>query len=112
MPGDHDFSRRGLARGSLGQAQDQPGHREHGSEHTADDGEILASEPKLTGYEVAAQLIPQFPDQILIGRMVNEKGQESHRMQFGAKVSKTVKEKKNYINSFKWMLTSLLFQMK
>ena len=58
-----------------------------------DDGEILASEPKLTGYEVAAQLIPQFPDQILLGRMINEKGVESHRLQFGGTATKTVKEK-------------------
>ena len=64
---------------------------------TSDDGEILASEPKLVGYEVAAQLIPQFPDQIMIGRMISDKGVEAHRLQFGAKASKTVKEKNGTI---------------
>lgn len=62
---------------------------------TADDGEILASEPKLTGYEVAAQLIPQFPDQLVIGRMVNSEGVESHRLQFGAKSGKTALKEKS-----------------
>lgn len=60
---------------------------------TADDGEILASEPKLVGYEVAALLIPQFPDQIMIGRMSNEEGVTKPRLQFGAAATKVVKEK-------------------
>jgi hypothetical protein len=64
---------------------------------TDEAGEILASEPKLTGYEVAAQLIPQFPDQILLGRMLNPAGAEAHRLQFGGKVTKTVKEKNGEI---------------
>lgn len=64
---------------------------------TSDDGEILASEPKLIGYEVAAQLIPQFPDQIMIGRMIGPNGAEAHRLQFGAKSNKTVKEKNGTI---------------
>lgn len=61
---------------------------------TAEDGEILASEPKLCGYEVAAQLIPQFPDQILVGPMLNEKGAKAHRLQFGGKVSKSSRDQK------------------
>lgn len=64
---------------------------------TAEDGEILASEPKLQGYEVAAQLIPQFPDQIMIGRMSNAEGVVKPRLQFAAAASKAVKEKNGEI---------------
>ncbi len=64
---------------------------------TGEDGEIMASEPKMQGYEVAATLIPQFPDQIMIGRMVSPKGTEMHRLQFSAKSSKVVKEKSGEI---------------
>ncbi len=60
---------------------------------TADDGEIIASEPKLVGYEVAALLIPSFPDQIMIGRMSNAEGVTKPRLQFGASPTKVVKEK-------------------
>lgn len=62
-----------------------------------ENGEITHSEPKLMGYEVAAQLIPQFPDQIMIGRMTNSEGKEGHRIQFSAKASKVVKEKSGEI---------------
>jgi hypothetical protein len=63
----------------------------------ADDGEITSSEPKLVGYEVAALLIPQFPDQIMIGRMTNEAGVTKPRLQFNAIASKAVKEKSGEI---------------
>lgn len=62
-----------------------------------EDGEILVSEPKLVGYEVAALLIPQFPDQIMIGRMTNGEGAVRPRLQFGAAASKVVKEKNGEI---------------
>lgn len=61
--------------------------------NVAEDGEIVASEPKLIGYEVAALLIPQFPDQIVIGRMTNGEGLVKPRLQFAGAPSKTVKEK-------------------
>lgn len=63
----------------------------------ADDGEITVSEPKLIGYEVAALLIPQFPDQILIGRMTNEAGLTKPRLQFNTVPTKSVKEKSGEI---------------
>lgn len=63
----------------------------------SEDGEITASEPKLIGYEVAALLIPQFPDQIVIGRMTNEAGITKPRLQFTATTSKSVKEKNGEI---------------
>lgn len=64
---------------------------------TDETGEILISEPKLIGYEVAAMLIPQFPDQIMIGRMTNAEGAVRPRLQFGAAASKCVKEKNGEI---------------
>lgn len=64
---------------------------------TGDDGEITVSEPKLMGYEVAALLIPQFPDQIMIGRMTNAEGVVKPRLQFGAAATKSVKEKNGEI---------------
>lgn len=66
----------------------------------AEDGEILISEPKLIGYEVAALLIPQFPDQILIGRMSNGEGVTKPRLQFGAAPTKVVKEKNGEVKKF------------
>lgn len=60
---------------------------------TEDNGEIIASEPKLLGYEVAAQIIPQFPDQIMIGRMTNAEGTVKPRLQFTSSAQKVVKEK-------------------
>jgi hypothetical protein len=66
----------------------------------AEDGEILTSEPKLIGYEVAALLIPQFPDQILIGRMSNGEGLTKPRLQFGAAPTKVVKEKNGEVKKF------------
>lgn len=62
-----------------------------------DNGAILASEPKLIGYEVAALLIPQFPDQIMIGRMTNAEGVTKPRLQFSASATKSVKEKNGEI---------------
>ena len=63
----------------------------------AEDGEITVSEPKLVGYEVAALLIPQFPDQILIGRMTNPEGVTKPRLQFNTVPTKAVKEKSGEI---------------
>ena len=57
-----------------------------------DDGEILASEPKLVGYEVAALILPQFPDQIMIGRMINAEGVSKPRLQFANTATKVAKD--------------------
>jgi hypothetical protein len=54
---------------------------------------VLTSEPKLIGHDVAALLIPQFPDKILIGRMSNAEGVVKPRLQFSSVPTKTVKEK-------------------
>lgn len=64
---------------------------------TEENGEITASEPKLLGYEVAAQLIPQFPDQIMVGRMTNAEGVVKPRLQFTSAAQKAVKEKNGTI---------------
>lgn len=64
---------------------------------TEENGEITASEPKLLGFEVAAQLIPQFPDQIMIGRMTNPEGVVKPRLQFTSAAQKSVKEKNGTI---------------
>jgi hypothetical protein len=64
---------------------------------TEENGEITASEPKLLGYEVAAQLIPQFPDQIMVGRMTNAEGVVKPRLQFTSAAQKSVKEKNGTI---------------
>lgn len=64
---------------------------------TEENGEITASEPKLLGFEVAAQIIPQFPDQIMIGRMSNEEGMVKPRLQFTSAAQKAVKEKNGQI---------------
>lgn len=68
-----------------------------------EDGEILDSEPQLLGYKVASTLIPQFPDQLVVGRMVDPEGKEYHRLQFCASVTKTsvdnkTKEVKRFTN--------------
>ena len=55
----------------------------------AKNGEILESEPNLLGYKVASTYLPQFPDQIVVGRMVDPDGNEMHRLQFSAGVSKS-----------------------
>jgi len=64
---------------------------------TAENGEITLCEPKLIGYEVAALLIPSFPDQIMIGRMSNAEGVVRPRLQFEATATKVVKEKNGEI---------------
>lgn len=56
-----------------------------------DTGEIMESAPKLSGYSVAEGLILQFPDVLVVGRMV--KGEKTaHRIQFNAGVAKTSKD--------------------
>lgn len=67
---------------------------------TAEDGEITSGEPKLVGYEVAAMFIPQFPDQILIGRMSNPEGAVKPRLQFTGVLTKSVKEKNGEMKKF------------
>lgn len=53
-----------------------------------EDGEILDSTPKLHGYQVAAGLVQQFDDVLVVGRMT--KGEKkAHRFQLLAGVSKT-----------------------
>lgn len=66
----------------------------------ADDGEITAAEPRLTGFDLPLQVIPQFPDQILIGRMTNAEGITKPRLQFGCAPSKSVREKNGEIKKF------------
>ncbi len=57
----------------------------------AENGELLESSPRLVGYSVAEGLIQQFPDVLVVGRMV--KGDKiSHRIQFLAGVSKQAKD--------------------
>ena len=68
-----------------------------------DDGEITDSEPQLLGYKLPAVLLPQFPTQLVVGRMQNPEGKEEHRLQFNASVSKAsvdnkTKELKKYTN--------------
>ena len=68
------------------------------------EGEIEQSEPTLLGYKLAATLLPQFPDQLVIGRMINpQTGEMLHRLQFSAGISKAqldmkTKEVKKFIN--------------
>lgn len=69
----------------------------------SDTGEILESEPQLLGYKVVSTLVPQFPDQLVVGRMVSPDGKETHRLQFSAGVSKAsvdnkTKEVKKFTN--------------
>lgn len=58
----------------------------------AETGEITESAPKLSGYSVAEGLILQFPDVLVVGRMVGKSGNTAHRIQFAAGVAKTSKD--------------------
>lgn len=56
-----------------------------------DDGQIAEAAPKLSGYSVAESLIMQFPDVLVVGRMVrNDK--QVFALQFNAGVSKVSKD--------------------
>jgi hypothetical protein len=57
-----------------------------------DNGEIEESAPKLSGYMVADGIIPQFPDVLVVGRMVGKSGIPARRIQFNAGVSKVSKD--------------------
>lgn len=57
-----------------------------------DNGEIMESAPKLSGYSVAEGLILQFPDVLVVGRMIGKTGNAAHRLQFNAGVTKTSKD--------------------
>lgn len=57
-----------------------------------DDGEIMTSKPRLSGYSVAENIIQQFGDIVVIGKMTNPKGQTSHRLQFNAGVKRESKD--------------------
>lgn len=57
-----------------------------------DDGQILESTPRLSGYSVAENLILQFPDVLVVGQ-VSKGGKTGHCLQFNsAAVSKTSKD--------------------
>jgi len=61
-----------------------------------DNGEIMESAPKLSGYSVAEGLILQFPDVLVVGRMA--KGEKvAHRIQFNAGVTKASKDQAGQI---------------
>lgn len=61
-----------------------------------DDGEVLESTPRLTGYSVAEGLIQQFPDVMVVGRM-SKNDKIAHRIQMLAGVSKTSKDQAGVI---------------
>ncbi len=56
-----------------------------------EDGAVLESMPRLSGYAVAENLIQQFPDVVVIGRMTKA-DKVDHYIQFLAGVTKTSKE--------------------
>ena len=55
------------------------------------DGVILESAPRLTGYQLADSIIPQFPDIVVVGRMLKN-DVPGHYFQFLAGVTKTSKD--------------------
>lgn len=56
-----------------------------------DNGEIMESKPKLSTFSVAEGLVLQFPDVLVVGRMVKDE-KSSWRIQFNAGVSKASKD--------------------
>lgn len=57
-----------------------------------DDGQIMESSPRLSGYSVAENLILQFPDVLVVGQ-VEIKGKKGHCLQFNSEsVSKQSKD--------------------
>ena len=75
-----------------------------------DNGEIMDSEPSLSGYSVADWLCQQFPDYFAIGPMV--KGdKEAHRIQFLAGIAKSAKDQNGRVKktlNFKPRVTGVL----
>lgn len=56
-----------------------------------DDGQVLESAPRLSGYSVAESLIMQFSDVLVVGRVV-VKGKQVFALQFNAGVTKVSKD--------------------
>jgi hypothetical protein len=55
------------------------------------DGAILESAPRLTGYQLADSIVPQFPDIVVVGRMLKNEV-PGHYFQFLAGVTKSSKD--------------------
>lgn len=61
-------------------------------------GEYMECSAALKGYSVAAGLVQQFHDVLVVGKMVNPKsGKPAHRFQFGTEITKTAKEESGAI---------------
>lgn len=61
-----------------------------------DDGQITEASPRLSGYSVAENVVLQFPDVLVVGR-VDVKGKMVHAFQFLAGVSKVSKDQAGQI---------------
>lgn len=56
-----------------------------------EDGQIIVAAPRLSGYSVAENLIMQFPDVLVVGR-VEKAGKQVYALQFAAGVTKVSKD--------------------
>lgn len=59
---------------------------------TDDNGAIAVAKPRLSGYSVAESLVQQFADILVVGRMVNAKGDAGYVLQTGADVTRVSKD--------------------